>query len=53
MIADADTGHGNALNVVRTVAVYEQAGVAGLHLEDQVAPRAAAPRCCRRNGWRS
>ena len=39
MIADADTGYGNALNVVRTVREYEKAGVAGLHLEDQVAPK--------------
>jgi carboxyvinyl-carboxyphosphonate phosphorylmutase len=39
VIADADTGYGNALNVVRTVREYERAGVAGLHLEDQVAPK--------------
>ncbi len=39
VIADADTGYGNAINVVRTVQVYEQAGVAGLHLEDQVMPK--------------
>jgi carboxyvinyl-carboxyphosphonate phosphorylmutase len=39
LIADADTGYGNALNVVRTVREYEKAGVAGLHLEDQVAPK--------------
>src|SRR3954471_22800386 len=39
VIADADTGYGNALNVVRTVREYEQAGVAGIHLEDQVAPK--------------
>jgi 2,3-dimethylmalate lyase len=39
VIADADTGYGNALNVVRTVAEYEAAGVAGIHLEDQVAPK--------------
>lgn len=39
VIADADTGYGNAINVVRTVRVYEQAGVAGLHLEDQVTPK--------------
>ena len=39
LIADADTGYGNALNVVRTVREYERAGVAGLHLEDQVAPK--------------
>lgn len=39
VIADADTGYGNAINVLRTVALYEQAGVAGLHLEDQVTPK--------------
>ncbi|MYW96200.1 oxaloacetate decarboxylase [Amycolatopsis rubida] len=39
LIADADTGYGNAINVIRTVHLYEQAGVAGLHLEDQVNPK--------------
>jgi 2,3-dimethylmalate lyase len=39
VIADADTGYGNAVNVVRTVREYEAAGVAGIHLEDQVAPK--------------
>ena len=39
VVADADTGYGNAINVVRTVQLYEQAGVAGLQLEDQVAPK--------------
>ena len=39
VIADADTGYGNALNVTRTVREYEQRGVAGLHLEDQVSPK--------------
>jgi 2,3-dimethylmalate lyase len=39
LIADADTGYGNAINVVRTVQEYEQAGVAGLHIEDQVLPK--------------
>ena len=39
VLADADTGYGNVLNVVRTVREYERAGVAGLHLEDQVAPK--------------
>jgi 2,3-dimethylmalate lyase len=39
VLADADTGYGNAINVVRTVREYEQAGVAGLHLEDQVHPK--------------
>jgi carboxyvinyl-carboxyphosphonate phosphorylmutase len=39
VIADADTGYGNVLNVVRTIREYERAGVAGLHIEDQVAPK--------------
>ncbi len=39
VIADADTGYGNAVTVLRTVAAYEQAGVAGIHLEDQVSPK--------------
>jgi 2,3-dimethylmalate lyase len=39
LLADADTGYGNPLNVIRTVGVYEAAGVAGLHIEDQVAPK--------------
>ncbi len=39
LIADADTGYGNALGVRRTVQAYETAGVAALHIEDQVAPK--------------
>ena len=39
LIADADTGYGNELNVTRTVREYERAGVAGMHLEDQVSPK--------------
>jgi 2-methylisocitrate lyase-like PEP mutase family enzyme len=39
VIADADTGYGNPLNVIRTVGAYETAGVAGIHIEDQVAPK--------------
>ena len=39
LIADADTGYGNALTVRRTVALYESAGVAGLHIEDQHLPK--------------
>ncbi|HEY7362890.1 MAG TPA: isocitrate lyase/PEP mutase family protein [Methylomirabilota bacterium] len=39
LIADADTGYGNALSVRRTVREYEAAGVAALHIEDQVAPK--------------
>ena len=39
VIADADTGYGNELNVVRTVRAYEAAGVAGIHIEDQGFPK--------------
>jgi len=39
VIADADTGYGNELNTVRTVQDYEHAGVAGIHIEDQVSPK--------------
>ena len=39
LIADADTGYGNALNVRRTVQAYETAGVAALHIEDQITPK--------------
>jgi carboxyvinyl-carboxyphosphonate phosphorylmutase len=39
LIADADTGYGNPVNVVRTVREYERAGVAAIHLEDQVMPK--------------
>lgn len=39
LIADADTGYGNPLNVIRTVREYEQAGVSALHIEDQVTPK--------------
>lgn len=39
LIADADTGYGNALNVYHTVRAFERAGVAGLMLEDQVWPK--------------
>jgi 2-methylisocitrate lyase-like PEP mutase family enzyme len=39
VIADADTGYGNHLNVRRTVQAFERIGVAGLVLEDQVAPK--------------
>lgn len=39
VIADADTGYGGPLNIRRAVADYIQAGVAALHLEDQVSPK--------------
>jgi len=39
LIADADTGYGNELNVTRTVREYERHGVAAIHLEDQAFPK--------------
>ncbi|MFC6151074.1 MULTISPECIES: isocitrate lyase/PEP mutase family protein [Mumia] len=39
LLADADTGYGNALQARRTVLDYAAAGIAGLHLEDQVSPK--------------
>jgi len=39
LIADADTGYGNALHVRRTVKQYAHIGIAGLHLEDQINPK--------------
>jgi 2-methylisocitrate lyase-like PEP mutase family enzyme len=39
LIADADTGYGAELNVVRTVRLYDDAGVAAIQLEDQVFPK--------------
>lgn len=39
LISDADTGYGNELNVFRTVQEFERAGVAGIHIEDQVFPK--------------
>jgi 2-methylisocitrate lyase-like PEP mutase family enzyme len=39
LIADADTGYGNAINVIRTVHEYEAAGVAAIHIEDQLMPK--------------
>jgi methylisocitrate lyase len=39
LLADADTGFGEALNVERTVRLFEAAGAAGVHLEDQQLPK--------------
>jgi len=39
VIADMDTGYGNAINIVRAMREFERAGVAGFHIEDQVAPK--------------
>lgn len=45
-IADGDNGYGEAINVFRTVQEYERAGLAGIHLEDQISPK----RCGHLNG---
>jgi 2-methylisocitrate lyase-like PEP mutase family enzyme len=42
LIADAETGFGNVVNVVRTVREYERAGVAALHIEDHLIPKRSA-----------
>lgn len=39
VISDADTGYGNAINVIRTVREFELTGIAGIHIEDQVSPK--------------
>ena len=39
LIVDADTGYGNAINVMRTVRAYARSGAAALHLEDQMEPK--------------
>ena len=39
VVCDADTGYGNPINVWRTVREYEKAGVAAIHIEDQVFPK--------------
>ena len=39
VLVDADTGYGNAINVIRTVQDFEAAGVAGIHIEDQISPK--------------
>lgn len=39
IICDADHGYGNPINVIRTIKEYERAQVAGIHIEDQVAPK--------------
>jgi len=39
VVCDADTGYGNPLNVQRTVREYQAAGVAGIHIEDQLFPK--------------
>jgi 2-methylisocitrate lyase-like PEP mutase family enzyme len=39
LLADADTGYGGIINVIRTIQEYEQAGVSGCHIEDQAFPK--------------
>jgi 2,3-dimethylmalate lyase len=39
IVCDADTGYGNAVNVRSTVEEFEAAGIAGIHIEDQVSPK--------------
>jgi 2-methylisocitrate lyase-like PEP mutase family enzyme len=39
IIADADTGYGNAVNLVRTIREFERIGVAAIHIEDQITPK--------------
>jgi 2-methylisocitrate lyase-like PEP mutase family enzyme len=39
IIADADTGYGNAVNLVRSVKEFERTGVAAIHIEDQITPK--------------
>ena len=55
VIADADTGYGNELNVIRTVQAFARAGVAAIHIEDQTFPKRcghlAAKEIVDRNAW--
>jgi methylisocitrate lyase len=55
VLVDADTGYGNALNVIRTVQLFQEAGAAGLFLEDQVWPKRcghmAGKRVVERSEW--
>ena len=49
VIADADTGYGNELNVVRTIQEHERVGTSGVHIEDQVSPKKCAISTTRRS----
>ena len=49
LICDADTGYGNVVNVRRTIMEFEAAGVAAIHMEDQVSPK----RCAQMPGERT
>src|SRR4030081_1133828 len=39
VVSDADTGYGNAINVIRTVREYDDTGLAAFHIEDHVSPK--------------
>jgi 2-methylisocitrate lyase-like PEP mutase family enzyme len=41
IVSDAETGYGNAVNVVRAVREFERTGVAAIHIEDQMTPKRA------------
>jgi 2-methylisocitrate lyase-like PEP mutase family enzyme len=43
IVADGESGFGNAVNTMRAVQEYESAGIAGLHIEDQCVPKTARP----------
>jgi 2-methylisocitrate lyase-like PEP mutase family enzyme len=49
VIADADTGYGSELNVIRTVHSYARAGVAAIHIEDQNSPNVVVASRARRS----
>ena len=57
VVVDADTGYGNALNTLRTVSLWQQAGAAGIFIEDQVWPKRcghmAGKQVVERNDWLS
>ena len=46
VICDADTGYGNAINLIRTAQEFEQAGVAAIQVEDQVTPKKCGHSFC-------
>ena len=49
IVCDADTGYGNVVNVRRTIMEFEAAGVAAIHIEDQISPK----RCAQMEGDRT
>ena len=56
IIADADTGYGNALNAQAAARAFERAGIAAFHLEDQTFPKKCGhyddKNWCRQRRWR-